>query len=120
MNTNATAVTVLSLARSIRAAACYWSPYHRKMAVKTAANVLSRCPGGRRDLFILEEGQFFATPGVSYGPYLDGRFYETGVVAGRGGATRVETIGPRGESRYHWEGIVHDASRLNGKVRAEA
>ena len=106
-------------ARSIRATASYWSPYYRRMAVRTAANVLRRCPGGRKELFRLEEGQFFATPGVSYGPYLDGRIYETGVVAGRGGATRVETIGTRGESRYHWDGVVHNASRLNGRVKVK-
>lgn len=109
-----TTTTVLGLARSIRAAAPYWSPYYRRQAIRTAAAALARCPGGRRDIFHLKEGEFFADVGVSYGPFIDGRSYETGVVAGIGGATRVETIGSRGESHYHWGGVVRDASRFDG------
>jgi len=38
MNATNAPMTVLGLARSIRAAACYWSPYYRRIAVKTAAS----------------------------------------------------------------------------------
>ena len=67
---------------------------------------------------VLEEGQF-SPDSCTWGPFSDGRHYQTGVVAGPGGARQVEVTGASGITYLQWEGMVYHASRTNGVVRRE-
>lgn len=86
------------------------SKYYRRRAVRTAATLL------RAEKVQAVAPGFYPYVGVTWGPFTDGRVYETGRLVGPGGATVRDvvvaaTVGFGAHMRTEWVGDWQHASR---------